>query len=84
MLYLGQIFDILVKKSYNKSKMKGRKTMPIPTDPAILLSYINTQLRDNYPSLDELAKSLSVDENEIITKLSSIDYEYSAELNRFV
>lgn len=58
--------------------------MPIPTDPATLLSYINTQLRDNYPSLDELAKSLSVDENEIITKLSSIDYEYSAELNRFV
>ena len=39
--------------------------MPIPTDPAILLSYINTQLRDNYPSLDELSKSLSVDENEI-------------------
>ena len=58
--------------------------MPIPTDPAILLSYINTQLRDNYPSLDELSKSLSVDENEIRTKLSSIGYEYSAELNRFV
>lgn len=58
--------------------------MSIPTDPAILLSYINTQLRDNYPSLEELSKSLSVDESEIRTKLSSIGYEYSAELNRFV
>lgn len=58
--------------------------MSIPTDPAILLSYINTQLRDNYPSLEELVKSLSIDENEIRTKLSSIGYEYSAELNRFV
>ena len=58
--------------------------MPIPTDPAILLSYINTQLRDNYPSLDELSKSLSVDENEIKSMLSSIGYEYNAELNKFI
>ena len=58
--------------------------MPIPTDPAILLSYVNTQLRDNYTSLDELAKSLSADENEIKSKLSSIGYEYNAELNKFV
>lgn len=58
--------------------------MSIPTDPAILLSYINTQLRDNYPSLEELAKSLSVDEEEIKTKLSTIGYEYNSELNKFV
>ena len=58
--------------------------MPIPTDPAILLSDINTQLRDNDPSLEELAKSLSVDEEEIKTKLSSIGYEYNLELNKFV
>ena len=58
--------------------------MPIPTDPAILLSYINTQLRDNYPSLEDLAKSLSVDEEEIKTKLSTIGYEYNSELNKFV
>ena len=77
-------FDFLIKTSYNKLKTKGCKTMPIPTDPAILLSYINTQLRDNYPSLEELSKSLSVDENEIKSKLSSIGYEYNADLNRFV
>ncbi len=58
--------------------------MPIPTDPAILLSYINTQLRDNYSSLEELSKSLLVDENEIKSKLSAIGYEYNKELNKFL
>lgn len=27
----------------------------LPKDPVILLSYINTQLRDFYPSLDDYA-----------------------------
>ncbi|MBO5104112.1 MAG: DUF4250 domain-containing protein, partial [Ruminococcus sp.] len=34
--------------------------MNIPSDPAILLSYINTMLRDEYNSLDELCKSLCI------------------------
>lgn len=58
--------------------------MLMPTDPAILLSYINTQLRDNYSSLEELSKSLLVDENEIKSKLSAIGYEYNKELNKFL
>ena len=48
--------------------------MPVPNDPMILLSYINTQLRDFYPSLEELGKSLGVDTDEIKSKLASIDY----------
>lgn len=58
--------------------------MSIPNDPIILLSYINTQLRDNYPSLDELCKSLCVSSEEIIEKLSSVNYEYDNKLNKFV
>lgn len=58
--------------------------MSIPNDPMILLSYINTQLRDFYPSLDELCKALSVSREEIEAKLSSVDYTYNSELNRFV
>lgn len=58
--------------------------MPIPNDPIILLSYVNTQLRDKYPSLDEFGKSNSVDVGEIKSKLSAIGYEYSAELNKFI
>jgi len=55
----------------------------IPDDPAILLSYINTQLRDNYKNFDDLCKSLDVPENDIVRKLKSIGYEYDENLNRF-
>lgn len=58
--------------------------MSVPQDPAILLSYVNTQLRDFYPSLDELGKSLDVDIEEIKSKLLTIDYKYDENLNRFV
>ena len=58
--------------------------MSLPNDPIILLSYINTRLRDNYGSLNELCKSLSVDESEIREKLLSVNYEYDETLNKFV
>lgn len=58
--------------------------MPIPNDPVILLSYINTQLRDLYPSLDELGKTLDVDISEIKSKLSAIGYEYDIKNNKFI
>jgi len=57
--------------------------MYIPNDPAILLSYINTMLRDNYKSLDELCKSLSVSRISIEEKLSAIGYAYDEKQNRF-
>lgn len=60
------------------------KKMSIPNDPMILLSYINTQLRDFYPSIDELSKSLNIDTDELKSRLAEIDYEYDPELNRFV
>lgn len=57
--------------------------MNIPKDPAILLSYVNTMLRDEYHSLDELCRSLDIDRKELENKLSAIGYEYSPEHNRF-
>ncbi len=57
--------------------------MNIPEDPAILLSYVNTMLRDEYSSLDELCKSLNIQQNELEKKLSVIGYRYSPEHNRF-
>ena len=41
-------------------------------------------LRDDYPSLDELCSSLCVNADDIKSKLASIDYSYDAEKNRFV
>lgn len=57
--------------------------MNIPKDPVILLSYVNTMLRDEYSSLDELCRSLDIQQEELEKKLSSIGYTYSPEHNRF-
>ena len=59
----------------------------IPQDPVILLSYINTQLRDNYNDLNALADGLdiSMDELKNITqKLEAIGYKYDNSSNRFI
>ena len=56
----------------------------LPNDSVMLLSYINTQLRDFYPNLDELCKTLDVDKDELENKLAAIDYRYNAEMNKFV
>ena len=41
-----------------------------PKDPAMLLSYVNTQLRDFYPSMEELCKAMDADKKEIDEKLA--------------
>ena len=56
----------------------------LPKDSVMLLSYTNTQLRDFYPNLDELCKTLDVDKDELENKLAAIDYRYNAEMNKFV
>ena len=58
--------------------------MTLPNDPIILLSYINTQLRDNYPSLDELCQSLDLNEKNIIDKLRAVGYLYDSNINSFI
>lgn len=58
--------------------------MSIPSNPVILLSYLNTQLRDNYTSFKELCKAMDLDENDIKIRLREINYEYDPELNRFM
>lgn len=50
----------------------------------ILLSYINTQLRDNYSNLDELCRSLDLDKIDLVIRLKEIQYEYDPLLNRFL
>ena len=62
----------------------GEKIMNLPNDPVILLSYINTQLRDHYSSFEELCKSLCVDADSILHKLNSIQYTYDKTINQFV
>ena len=58
--------------------------MSLPKDPVMLLSVVNTKLRDYYPNLEELAKAEGVTLEEIEKKLEAINYRYNEELNRFV
>ena len=56
--------------------------MILPKDPVMLLSVVNTELRDRYPSLEELAKAYGVTEQEITDQLALIKYEYQPETNQ--
>lgn len=56
----------------------------IPKDPVILLSYINTQLRDYYPSLEECCHSLGIPAGDLTASLAAIDYYYNKERNQFI
>ena len=56
----------------------------LPQDPIILLSYVNTKLRDEYDSLDELCAALDADWEELIRRLEAVGYNYDQEKNRFL
>ena len=56
----------------------------LPGDPVILLSVINTKLRDYYPTLDALCDDMQIDRKELVDKLDLIDYAYDAGRNQFV
>lgn len=58
--------------------------MNIPKDPVMLLSFLNLKLRDEYRSLDDLCKSLCIDETEITAKMKTIGYDYSKDHNQFI
>lgn len=56
----------------------------LPQDPVILLSVVNTKLRDYYPSLDALCEDMDIDRAELSDRLGTIDYVYDAGRNQFV
>ncbi|MCD8047362.1 MAG: DUF4250 domain-containing protein [Clostridiales bacterium] len=56
----------------------------LPQDPVILLSYVNTKLQDQYPSLDTLCDDLEADRAQLEEALRAINYEYSPERNQFI
>lgn len=58
--------------------------MEIPKDPFILLSFINTKLRDEYPSLTDLCQSMDIDLDQVLSTLATNNYNYDKEQNRFI
>ena len=55
----------------------------IPKDPVILLSWVNTQLRDRYGTLDALCEDRDMEKAELTAKLAAFGYVYDPEQNRF-
>ena len=56
----------------------------LPSDPIMLLSFVNMKLRDLYPSLDALCEDMDASKEEICRKLAEVGYDYAEERNQFV
>ena len=56
----------------------------LPKDPMLLLSVVNTKIRDYYHSLDALCEDMQVEREEITNILKGIDYEYDEYRHQFV
>lgn len=57
--------------------------MNIPNDPIILMSFLNTRLRDFYADLDALCEDMNLDKTEIIEKLEGVGFVYNEAQNQF-
>lgn len=55
----------------------------IPSDPMMLLSFLNMKLRDFYSNLDELCNDLDLDKEEIVKKMAETGFEYNESQNKF-
>lgn len=58
--------------------------MNLPKNPMLLLSVVNTKIRDYYHTLDALCEDMDADRDEIINTLKGIDYEYDESRHQFV
>lgn len=57
--------------------------MELPQDTFILLSYVNTKLRDEYSSLDDLCGALACSKSELEERLNALGYVYDENSNKF-
>ena len=58
--------------------------MALPNDPLLLMSVVNTKLRDFYPTLEALCDDLNEDRAALEEKLAAIGYAYDPARNQFV
>lgn len=56
----------------------------LPKDPMMLLSFVNTRLRDDGISLDDFASQFQVERSFIEEKLDKIGYTYNNDLRKFI
>ncbi len=57
--------------------------MELPQDPMLLLSVVNTKLRDEYDSLDALCEDMGIDKTALQARLAHAGFEYNPVTHRF-
>lgn len=55
----------------------------LPKDPVMLMSVLNTKLRDEYASLEALCDDLELDRDDLIARLHRSGFDYDPEQNQF-
>ena len=55
----------------------------LPRDPVMLMSVLNTLLRDRYPSLTALCDDLGIDAHDLLTRLHDAGFDYLPDINQF-
>jgi hypothetical protein len=57
--------------------------MKLPRDPHLLYSLVNMKLRNEFVDLDDLARGLEVEREEVERHLAAAGYRYDAAINQF-
>ena len=55
----------------------------LPKDPVMLMSVLNTKLRDQYDSLEALCDDLELNRDELTGRLHEAGIDYDTERNQF-
>ncbi len=74
---------IIYQAEHTATVFAFRRETMLPQDPYILLSVVNTKLRDEYPSLSALCDGLDADQRELTEKLAGAGYAYDPAANQF-
>lgn len=73
---LSTRFELIDRPGMN---LKSFETM----DPHLLVGLVNTELRNNASSLDDLCKTHGLDEKSLTERLASAGYHFSEEVGQF-
>lgn len=68
---------------YSESIISDAEIAMLPKDPFMLLSVVNTKLRDEYASLSELCAAEGIDRNKLEEKLHEAGFDYVPARNQF-
>lgn len=55
----------------------------LPKDPVMMMSVVNTKLRDFYPTLDAMCEDMNIDRRELESQLHAAGFDYLPAVNQF-